>query len=84
VIGPADTVTAVNGEPVIVGPITLLICPICGPVNARAAPHVWADVLPLLPPNDGLFVVTQPAEPIWLPPIALLPIPNPPIGGIGN
>jgi hypothetical protein len=51
-----------------VGPITVLICPICGPLNERIAPHVCADVLPLLPPTDGRFVPTQPALPIWLPP----------------
>jgi hypothetical protein len=28
VMGPADTFTCANGEPMIVGPITLLICPI--------------------------------------------------------
>jgi hypothetical protein len=78
VIDPADTFTCVYGEPMIVGPMTLLICPICGPVNARSAPHVWAEVLPLFPPSDGLVVPTQPAVPIWFPPMAV-----PPTGGIG-
>jgi hypothetical protein len=64
VIGPADIVTFVKGEPMIVGPTTLLICPIWGPVNARRAPHVCAEVLPAFPPNEGLFVPTQPAVPI--------------------
>ena len=78
-IDPADTFTCVSGEPMIVGPITLLTWPICGPMNERAAPHDCDDVLPLLPPNEGLFVPTQPAVPIWLPPIAA-----PPVAGIGK
>ena len=63
-IDPADTFTETFGEPMIVGPITLAICPICGPEKLRTAPHVWAEVLPLLPPTDGRFVPTQPAVPI--------------------
>jgi hypothetical protein len=47
-----------------VGPITLLICPIWGPMNTRSAPQVWAVVLPLPPPIDGLLVDAQPA---WSP-----------------
>jgi hypothetical protein len=80
-MGPADSFTTASGEPMIVGPITLAICPICGPVKDRTAPHVCAEVLPAFPPTDGLFVPTQPAEPIWLPPI---PIAAPPVGTIGK
>jgi hypothetical protein len=69
VTDPADTIAIEPGEPIMVGPITLLICPMAGPVNARRAPHVWAEALPLLPPIAGLFVPTQPALPIWSPAI---------------
>ncbi|MEA2303113.1 MAG: hypothetical protein QOH43_393 [Solirubrobacteraceae bacterium] len=48
----------------IVGPITLLICPICGPLKLSRAPHAWAEVLPAFPPIDGRVVPTQPAVPI--------------------
>ena len=68
---PADTLTETLGEPMIVGPITLAIWPICGPEKFRMAPHDCAEVLPLLPPTDGRFVPTHPAVPIWLPPTAL-------------
>src|SRR3954464_10164974 len=66
----------------IVGPITLLICPIWGPLNERRSPHVRAEVLPLFPPTDGRFVPTQPAAPIWLPPTAAAPPSGRPHSGI--
>src|ERR1700759_4257021 len=73
----------------IVGPMTVAIWPICGPLNDSTAPHVWADVEPALPPIDGRLVPTQPAWPIWSPPPATPPtgVPNagrPATGNVGT
>jgi hypothetical protein len=57
-----------------VGPITLLICPISGPVSARIAPHVWAEALPFSPPSDGLYDPTQPPLGIVVPVATVLPV----------
>jgi hypothetical protein len=38
---PADTTTGDSATPMIVGPMTLLICPIEGPWKLSTASHDW-------------------------------------------
>jgi hypothetical protein len=53
-------------EPMIVGPTTLLTCPMAGPTNERTAPQV-VDTVPAVAPPTDVPSVEQPevSAPAW-------------------
>jgi hypothetical protein len=75
---------AITVEPMIVGPTTVLICPMAGPVNERTAPQVVEKVPPVVPPTDALLRASQPAvdTPDWAIPMLLPPGTPTPVGQV--